>query len=148
MEPPSSDIVLVGRIRLDTTIRGALQRPDSRLSDEGAAQYRPARGLVAFVGMAQAGINLVRPDWFRLRLITRIVEDVAALAMVCSLLKADHSVVAGDTTRGLAGGRTVEIFNQCIFFGLLIAVIISGLQVLRGVHRLVRGTPARAPSQA
>ena len=26
--------------------------------------------------------------------------------------------------------------------------IISGLQVLRGVHRLVRGTPDRAPSQA
>lgn len=47
-----------------------------------------------------------------------------------------------------AQGRTVEIFNQCIFFGLLIAVIISGLQVLRGVHRLVRGMPDRAPSQA
>ncbi|HEX8766488.1 MAG TPA: hypothetical protein VF740_15070, partial [Candidatus Acidoferrum sp.] len=41
-----------------------------------------------------------------------------------------------------------KMFNQCIFFGLLIAVIISGLQVLRGVHRLVRGTPDRAPSQA
>lgn len=104
--------------------------------------------LVAFVGMAQAGINLVRPDWFRLRLITRIVEDVAALAMVCFLLKAGHWIVAGDTTRGLAGGRTVEIFNQCIFFGLLIAVVISALQVLRGAHRLVRGTTDRAPSQA
>lgn len=106
-------------------------------------------GLAAFVGMAQAGINLVRPDWFRLRLITRIVEeDVAALPMVCLLLKAGHWIVAGDTTRGLAGGRTVEIFNQSIFFGLLIAVIMAGLQVLRGVHRLVRGTPDRAPSQA
>jgi len=49
---------------------------------------------------------------FQLSLITRIVEDVAALAMVGFLLNAGHWIVAEDTTRGLAGGRTVEIFNQ------------------------------------
>ena len=69
-------------------------------------------------------------------------------AMLSFLLKSDYWNVAGDTTRGLAGGRTAEIFNQCIFFGLLIAVILSGLQVLGGLHRPIGGTPDRAPSQA
>jgi len=57
-------------------------------------------------------------------------------------------LLRGSSSRGLAGGRTVENFNQCIFFALLIAVIISGFELLRGVPRLVRGTPDRAPSQA
>jgi hypothetical protein len=35
MEPPSSDSVLVGRIRLDTTIRGAFERPEVALAFEG-----------------------------------------------------------------------------------------------------------------
>jgi len=104
--------------------------------------------LVAFLGMLQAGINLLRPDWFQLHLITRIVEDAAFLAMGCFLLRAGHWIVSGDTPGSLASGRTVEIINQCVFYGLLMAVVIAGAQVLRGVHRLFRGTPDRVLSRA
>jgi hypothetical protein len=104
--------------------------------------------LVAFAGMAQAGLNLVRPDWFQLRLITRIVEDAAALAMGCFLLRAGHWIAALDTPGSLASGRTIEIINQCVFYSLLVAVVIAGVQVLRGVRRLFHGTPDRVPSGA
>ena len=85
---------------------------------------------------------------FQLHQITRIVEDAAALAMGCFLLRAGHWIVTGDTSGSLASGRTVEIINQCIFYGLLVVVVIAGVQVLRGVHRLFRGTPDRALSRA
>jgi hypothetical protein len=106
--------------------------------------------LLALAGMAQATINFVRPDWIRLRSYTRIGMGIAGLVLWCFLLKMGPWVVPGDAAANLNDVRssTLRIVNECFYYSLLVAVIISGLQLLRDLYRLVRGTAHHAPSRA
>ena len=105
--------------------------------------------LIALAGMVQAGINLVRPDWVRLRTVVRTGMGIAALVMWCFLLKVGPWVVLGEVPADKISdhARTADIINQCVFYSLLFAVIVSAGQLLRDLFRLVRGAPSRAPSR-
>lgn len=105
--------------------------------------------LLALAGIAQAGINFVRPDWIRLRSVARVVIGVATLVICCFLLKAGNWIVPGDAAGNLASGYhgAVGIINQCFFYGLIAAVIISAVQLLRDLRRLARGSHNRVPSR-
>jgi hypothetical protein len=111
--------------------------------------YLPAL-LVIFVGMAQAGINLVWPAWVTLRSASRVVNGAAVLAIWAFLFKSGPWIVSGDTAANLVveHSRTLEIVNQCFYYALLAAVILSAGQLLVDLYRLVRGTSHRAPSRA
>ena len=106
--------------------------------------------LLTFAGMLQAGINFVRPDWVRLRSYTRIGMGVAGVVLWSFLLKAGPWVVPGDATANLEGvhANTLRIVNECFYYSLLVAVIVSSLQLLRDLYRLARGTQHRATSRA
>jgi hypothetical protein len=106
--------------------------------------------LLAFAGMAQAAINLIRPDWIHVRTVTRIGMGIAAVAIWCFLLKAGNWIVPGNaSTNGAAvSAQTLEIINRSFFYSLLVAVVISVVQLLHVLFRLVRETHHRAPSQA
>lgn len=99
--------------------------------------YWPIVAL-AFVGMVQAGLNLIRPDWTWLRTAERFVMGVGGLALWGYTLKAGQWIVA-DPER--ISSHTLDIINQSIFYSLLVAVVIAAVQLLRDVYRIMRGTP-------
>jgi hypothetical protein len=98
--------------------------------------------LLALVGMLQAGINIVRPDWVRLRSVTRVLLSGGMLVIWFLLLRAGSWIVpptiSVNSTTDFS--HTVQIANQCFFYGLLLAVAISGFQFFRDIRRLVRQT--------
>jgi hypothetical protein len=106
--------------------------------------------LVIFLGMAQAGINLAWPTWVTLRSASRLVSGAAVLAIWAFLFKSGPWIVSGDNAANflVEHSRTLEIVNQCFYYALLAAVILSAGQLLVDLYRLVRGTPHRAPSRA
>jgi hypothetical protein len=106
--------------------------------------------LLALAGMLQAGINLFRPEWVRLRSIFRIGSAIGWLLIWFFLFKAGTWVVAADLPGTPAEGysRTVAILNQCIYFGLLGASFAAVVDLLRHLHRLTRRPRGQVPSQA
>lgn len=95
--------------------------------------------LLALVGMLQAGINLIRPDWVKLRSITKIGIDAATVAMWIYLLNAGQWVVAGNQNPPVVGPATLETINRFFFYGLLLAVAISAVQLLVRLRRFAGG---------
>ena len=96
--------------------------------------YWPIIGL-AFMGMVQAAINPIRPDWTWLRTAERIFIGVATLLLWGYLLKAGLWILA-DPER--VSPHTLDIINQSIFYSLLVAVVIAAAQLLRDVYRMYR----------
>jgi hypothetical protein len=99
--------------------------------------------LLALVGMLQAGINIFRPDWIRLRSVTRVLLSGGMLVIWFLLLRAGTWIipptVSATTTTDFS--HAVQLANQCFFYGLLLAVAISGFQLFRDIRRLVGETP-------
>jgi hypothetical protein len=106
--------------------------------------------VLTFAGMLQATINFVRPDWVRLRSYARLGMGVAGVVFWSFLLKTGPWVVPGDAAANLEGVRasTLRIVNECFYYSLLVAVIVSSFQLLRDLYRLARGTQHRATSRA
>lgn len=98
--------------------------------------YLPAV-LLAFLGMAEAGINLVRPYWAQLRSVARIGMGIATVVLWCFLLKAGNWVVSGDSSSSVHP-HTLEIINKCFFYGLLVAVAIAGLHLFRDLRSFAK----------
>lgn len=106
--------------------------------------------LIAIAGIAQAGVNFVRPDWLQLRSVSRLVLALATLALWCFLLQAGHWIDPVDSAAEFAAHNphVIAIANQCFFYGLLLAVVISAVQLFRDIRRFSRGTQNRLPSRA
>jgi hypothetical protein len=106
--------------------------------------------LLALAGMLQAGINLFRPDWVRLRSVFRIGSAISWLLIWLFLFRAGTWVVLADLPGTPAEGylRTVAILNQCLYFGLLGASFAAVVDLLRHLHRLTRRPSSHMPSQA
>jgi hypothetical protein len=100
----------------------------------------PAIVLLTFVGMARAAINLFRPDWTRFRGISQIIIETAGVGIVYLLLRAGSWVVLAVPTASQPPdySRALAIVNQCIYYGLLVAAVISVTQVALTIVRLVR----------
>jgi hypothetical protein len=96
--------------------------------------------LLALAGMAQAGINLIRPDWIGLRTAYRIFANVGWLMILIFLLKAGNWVVLADVPGASTEGypRTVEILNQCVAYALIGFGLVAAYSIFRYTWRLVR----------
>jgi hypothetical protein len=96
-------------------------------------------------GMLQAVVNLFRPDWFRFRLVYRLLNDAAWLVIVALLLKAGPWVVMADVLApSEAYRRTVEILNQLVPYGLAAFAVSVAVGVVGNVRRIVRPVQGRA----
>jgi len=95
--------------------------------------------LIALAGMAQAGVNLIRPDWVRLRWLVRVATDAANLGICYFLIRAGVWVMAA---QGASASylQAVSTVNRVIFFALWAAAVISGLALLRDLRRLFQGS--------
>jgi len=97
--------------------------------------------LIALLGMAQAGVNLIRPDWVRLLWLVRVLTHTANLLICLFLIKAGVWVMAVD---GASAGyrQAVTIVNQVLSYALWAAAVITAVTLWRDLRRLLRGTSA------
>ena len=112
--------------------------------------FYPAIVLLALGGMVQAGINLFRPDWVRLRSVFRIVSGIVWLVICLILIKAGTWVVLADMPGSPAFGhlRTVAILNQTFYFCLWGAAIAAAIDLFRHLWRVSRRSPSGVSSRA
>jgi enterochelin esterase-like enzyme len=104
-------------------------------------QALPFIQLLALVGIVQAMINLVRPDWTWLRSIVRVAGGLTWLAILIFLLMGGNRFVLldGDTLPAAETKQMLENFNNWLFYNLLIAAIVSAIIILFDIRRLFRG---------
>jgi hypothetical protein len=98
--------------------------------------------VLALLGMVQAAINFVHPDWVRLALFFRTAERAAALAICCLLIRAGvwvvSTVASGDAARTYH--RAAAVINTCVFWSLVGLAIALVLFLIRDLNRIVRDT--------
>jgi hypothetical protein len=105
-------------------------------------QLYPPVAVLAILGMVQAGINLVRPDWIRVRSAGHVILSAGMFVIWFLLLRAGNWIIPVTSAGSPSDGyhRSIAIINQCFFYSLLLAVAISGFKLLRDLRRLMRGT--------
>jgi len=104
--------------------------------------------LWALAGMAQAGVNLIRPDWARFRSVFRIVNGLAWMTILLFLLRAGNWVVLADRPGVSAESyhRTVDILNQYLGYTLIGLAVVTAFSMLLEVRRLVRSSQGQTAS--
>jgi hypothetical protein len=101
--------------------------------------YWPIVAL-ALAGMAQAGVNLLRPDWVRLRTAYQLLSNVVWLVILFFLLRAGSWIVIPEGGRSSAEDyrRTAVILNQCLYYTLIGLSVVAAFAVFRYLRRLFR----------
>ena len=105
--------------------------------------------LIILVGMVQAGINLLRPDWIRFRSAMRAGMSAMVLVGVCFLVRAREWVILASPAGSASGDyrHAMEIINHSIYWSLLLTGLIAILLLLRDFWRLVRAPHRQVPSR-
>lgn len=108
--------------------------------------------LALAVSVAQAVVNLFRPEWVRMKRVVRVLTDIAALGIVVYLLQADQWVVAANGSS--ASASALSSVNEVVHYGLLATtaaiLIVIGMdawRLIRGERRQ-RGQDRRQPQTA
>jgi hypothetical protein len=92
--------------------------------------------VVTLLSMLQSAVNLFRPDWVRLRSLTRVAGNAVGLAMSIFLIRAGSWVVP--TADASAGYRqAAAIVNQVIFYSLIVAAIFTIALLILDLRRLI-----------
>jgi len=95
--------------------------------------------VLAIAEMAQACVNLIRPDWTQLRSVAHVAFGGIWLFIVCVFLGAGEWVVlAGTAENSAEKRRLVEALNQYLFYSLLIVAAFSTVPLLLDVRKLIR----------
>jgi len=109
--------------------------------------YLPINALI-LLGMINAGVTLIRPDWVRFHWLLSILGGVGNLIVACFLVTRGNPVVMASLGKTPDAQRVAEIVNRSIYYGIWFAVIILILQLAKDVRRLISsqhiGTPAPA----
>ena len=125
-----------------------------RLAPEWHRFYLPVL-VLALAGLAQAAVNVVRPEWTWLPAVTRLVSNVVALVILQSILRANSYVFVfvADPANGGHYETAAQIANLMILcalagatVGLSIAVIIQAWQCLREIYQWIRRRGNPLPS--
>ena len=111
--------------------------------------YWPVVVLTA-LGIIQALINLIRPDWLRVMVTYRALTAAAWIAMLFFLMKAGHWVVlAPDGPQNEGFRRTADILNQLgvyLVAGFAFVAIYNFVRHLRRLLRLSKQEPLTTPA--
>jgi hypothetical protein len=104
--------------------------------------------LLFVAGMVQAVVNLFLPDWFRFRLVYRLLNDAAWLVIVALLFKAGPWVLMADVAGASEGyRRTGEILNQLVPYGLAGLAVLIGVNVVGNLRLIARVAQPPVPSR-
>ena len=93
--------------------------------------------LVLAVSVAQAIVNLFRPEWVRMKRVVRVLTDIGVLGIVAYLLQADQWVVAANGSS--ASASALSSVNEVVHYGLLATSV--GILIVIGMDawKLIRG---------
>lgn len=118
-----------------------------RLSPGWNQLYLPINALI-LLGISNAGITLIRPDWVRLHWLMSILGGVGNLIVAYVLITRGNPVVMASLGGTPDAQRVAQIVNQTIYYCIWFAVAILILQLAKDVRRLIAsqhvGTPASA----
>src|SRR5215469_15829656 len=126
-----------------------------RLAHEWHRFYLPVV-VLAIAGLAQAAVNLVRPQWTWLPPVTRLICNVGALAILRAIFRTNSYVfvLVADSAHGGRYETVAQIANISILatlasvaLGLSIAVIIQALQSLKEIWQWIRRRGNPLPSR-
>jgi hypothetical protein len=126
-----------------------------RLAPEWHRFYLPVV-VLAIAGLAQAVVNLARPEWIWLPPVTRLVSNVVALVILRSILRANSYdfVLVADSANAARYATVAVIANISIVctlasvaLGLSIAVIIQAWQCLKEIRQWIRRRGSPLPSR-
>jgi hypothetical protein len=109
--------------------------------------YWPIVAL-ALAGMAQAGINLWRPDWVRLRTVYQLLSNFMWLVIVFFLLRAGNWIAIPETAGPQAEDyrRTTVILNQYLRYTLIGLGVVAAYAAFRNLRRLFHHRQVAAAS--
>jgi hypothetical protein len=91
--------------------------------------------LGVLMGPATACVNLVRPDWIRLRAISRAVASALGVLLALLLLKDGSLIVAAGASDP---DNVVEIMNRIFSVGMMVGIGFWAVQGFWGLWRLAR----------
>jgi hypothetical protein len=95
--------------------------------------------VLAVVGLAQAGVNLARPDWTWLRAAVRFATNAVGLAVVSALLKTYPFVTVAAGAGSSARNETLAtIANAVVLLNLVCFEIVLSIGVLWHGFQLVK----------
>lgn len=97
--------------------------------------------LLMLVNIAQAVVNLVRPDWLRLHQGVRIGTDLVIIALLGVLIWNGHLVVLAHPTDR---STTLGSINTYVSYGLWVVLLGSVIVLLTDAWKLRRGEQKRA----
>ena len=126
-----------------------------RLAPEWHRFYLPVV-VLAIAGLAQAAVNLARPQWTWLPAATRLACNVGALAILRAIFKTNSYVfvLVADAVRGAHYETVAQIANiamlatlASVALGLSIAVIIEALRCLKEIWQWIRRRGNPLPSR-
>lgn len=129
-------------------VRGA---PDLFADDRGGViQFGPVWrqvfwpvALVTLAGIVQAVVNLVRPKWTGYRSVSRVVTEAVWVATLVWMVMAGDWILLADASavpmREDLRKLVLHANRYVIFPSLLITAIVSAVQFLLEVRRLIRG---------
>jgi hypothetical protein len=95
--------------------------------------------LVLAVSVAQAVVNLFRPEWVRMKRVVRVLTDIAALGIVAYLLQAGAGQWVVAANGSSASASALNSVNEVAHYGLLATAV--GVLIVIGMDawRLIRG---------
>jgi len=95
--------------------------------------------LVLAVSVAQAVVNLFRPEWVRMKRVVRVLTDIAALGIVAYLLQAGAGQWVVTASGGSVSASALSGVNEVVRYGLLATA--AGILIVIGMDawRLIRG---------
>src|SRR5262249_34983164 len=95
--------------------------------------------ILIFAGMLRALVNLVRPDWVRLRDVGRVALDSVGLGLLLVVTKAGNWIVLKDAGNPVASDvGVVATINLWIYYSLCIAAVSMAVMILFDLWRLIR----------
>jgi hypothetical protein len=96
----------------------------------------------ALAGMVQAAVNLLRPDWVRLRDVFRVAGNLGWLILLFFLLRAGHWVEGSLPPSSFESyQRTIDILNQCCVYTLIVLAVLHAYKLVVNLRSLLRPRP-------
>jgi hypothetical protein len=105
--------------------------------------YFPIMFLI-LIGIAQNGINLVRPHWIRFREIARIVTDVSVIVLIYLVLRTRELISIVDSAGDpMKYAEQAALLNKVIAFGLAVTAAVFAVDLLLNLWRIAGRPGAR-----
>lgn len=107
-----------------------------RFAEPWKQLYAPIAALI-LVGMASAGVTLVRPEWVRFHWALRIFRRVGGLVLCYVIIRSTNPMVIASVIGNSGAEHLAQIVNQTVYYSVLITAATFGVQLAFDTHRLV-----------